>query len=83
MISLDKKKEIVELVKGEYIKKHIDNYEAVVALLAFTLTYDLHEEDFKEMLYCVFDNDEYLIIKSLRVVIRYIDKEMIDNIVVK
>jgi sulfur relay (sulfurtransferase) DsrC/TusE family protein len=83
MISLDKKKEIVELVKEKYIRRRIDNYEVVVSLLAFTLNYDLQEEDFKKMLYYVFDNDEYLIIKSLRVVIRYIDKEMINNIVVK
>lgn len=55
----------------------------MVSLLAFALNYDLQEEDFKEMLYYVFDNNEYLIIKSLRVVNRYIDKEMINNIVVK
>lgn len=83
MISLDKKKEIVELVKEKYIKRRIDNYEVVVSLLAFALNYDLQEEDFKEMLYYVFDNDEYLIIKSLKVVNKYIDKEMINNIVVK
>lgn len=83
MISLDKKKEIAELVKEKYIKRRINNYEVVVSLLAFALNYDLQEEDFKEMLYYVFDNNEYLIIKSLRVVNRYIDKEMINNIVVK
>ncbi|AFK94297.1 MULTISPECIES: hypothetical protein [Thermoanaerobacterium] len=80
---MDKKKEIAELVKEKYIKRRINNYEVVVSLLAFALNYDLQEEDFKEMLYYVFDNNEYLIIKSLRVVNRYIDKEMINNIVVK
>lgn len=72
---------IAELIRGEYVKHRMDNYEVVVALTAFTCKGLIDEPEFKEILYYVLDYDDFLIIKSLHVVSRYIDKEMIDAII--
>lgn len=78
---MNNSKEIAEFLKEEYIKQRADNYVIVVALVAFVCKGVINKCEFKEILYFIFDNDEYIIIKSLRIVSKYIDKEMIDAII--
>jgi hypothetical protein len=72
--------DILNLIKEKYNNNKIDNYEVVVALVTFVEAGKVKKENFKTILYRIFDNDEYLILKSVKTVSKIIDKEFIDDV---
>lgn len=72
--------EILNLIKEKYDKGKMDNYEVVVALVAFVEAGKVTKDNFKTILYRIFDNDEYLLIESVRTVSKIIDKQLVDEI---
>lgn len=71
---------IMNLIKEKYDNNKIDNYEVVVALVTFVEAGKVKKENFKTILYKVFNNDEYLIIKSIRTVSKVINKDFFDTV---